>query len=355
MRDVGRIDFRIGEDGRIYFLEVNALPSLEPGAGLFAAAAREGLDYGETLHAIVESAASAGRALVVKPGGRASARPGRSAAHRVHLQHQAGRHQGRQRRRGRVRLARDHRRDPRAPWRATGTRSCCSRPTASCPRALMQTPGRPGVQHRRGRRRAQPRGRRCRRCASCSASPTPASDCRHAGDRARQGAGQAGPAAARDPDRRVPGDGDRARAAVVDAEVPAHRQAERRGLVEGGQRVRRRWSTTRRRCAPWSRELIDKLPPAGAGRGVHPRARVHRRPARRPPPARAAADGDPVQGQVERAAGLRLRGQAGVGEARLLPVPGAADADRAQGDRASRAARPSRRSTAATSRASTCA
>ena len=67
MRDLGRIDFRVGEDGRIYLLEVNALPSLEPGASLFAAAAREGLDYGETLHAIVESAARA-------PGAGASSR-----------------------------------------------------------------------------------------------------------------------------------------------------------------------------------------------------------------------------------------------------------------------------------------
>ncbi|HVZ89851.1 MAG TPA: ATP-grasp domain-containing protein [Polyangia bacterium] len=69
IRDVGRIDFRIGEDGRIYLLEVNALPSLEPGASLFAAAAREGIDYGETLHAIVESAARR-QGLVVKPGAR---------------------------------------------------------------------------------------------------------------------------------------------------------------------------------------------------------------------------------------------------------------------------------------------
>src|SRR5689334_6173314 len=69
IRDVGRIDFRIGEDGRIYLLEVNALPSLEPGASLFAAAAREGLDYGESLHAIVESAAKR-QGLVVKPGAR---------------------------------------------------------------------------------------------------------------------------------------------------------------------------------------------------------------------------------------------------------------------------------------------
>jgi D-alanine-D-alanine ligase len=69
IRDIGRIDFRIGEDGRIYLLEVNALPSLEPGASLFAATAREGLDYAETLHAIVESAARRQR-LVVKPGAR---------------------------------------------------------------------------------------------------------------------------------------------------------------------------------------------------------------------------------------------------------------------------------------------
>ena len=57
LRDLGRIDFRIGEDGRIYLLEVNALPSLERGASTFAAAAREGLDYEGALSAIVASAA----------------------------------------------------------------------------------------------------------------------------------------------------------------------------------------------------------------------------------------------------------------------------------------------------------
>jgi D-alanine-D-alanine ligase len=57
LRDVGRLDFRMGEDGRIYFLEVNALPSLEPGAGLFAATKREGLPYEGTISAIVQSAA----------------------------------------------------------------------------------------------------------------------------------------------------------------------------------------------------------------------------------------------------------------------------------------------------------
>ena len=42
MRDVGRIDFRLGEDGRIYFLEVNALPSLEPGASIVRGVAARG-------------------------------------------------------------------------------------------------------------------------------------------------------------------------------------------------------------------------------------------------------------------------------------------------------------------------
>jgi D-alanine-D-alanine ligase len=57
IRDLARIDFRIGEDGRIYLLEVNALPSLEPGSSTFSASSREGLDYNATLSAVVTSAA----------------------------------------------------------------------------------------------------------------------------------------------------------------------------------------------------------------------------------------------------------------------------------------------------------
>ena len=57
VRDLGRVDFRLGDDGRIYLLEVNALPSLEPGSSTFAAAAREGLDYQAALGAVVASAA----------------------------------------------------------------------------------------------------------------------------------------------------------------------------------------------------------------------------------------------------------------------------------------------------------
>jgi D-alanine-D-alanine ligase len=69
IRDLGRVDFRLGEDGRIYLLEVNALPSLEKGASHYAAAARVGLDAAEVLQSIVESAARR-QGLVVKPGAR---------------------------------------------------------------------------------------------------------------------------------------------------------------------------------------------------------------------------------------------------------------------------------------------
>ncbi|MEO8211742.1 MAG: ATP-grasp domain-containing protein [Myxococcales bacterium] len=69
IRDVGRVDFRVAEDGRLYLLEVNAVPSLARGASSFAAAAREGLDYADTLQAIVQSAARR-QGLIVKTGNR---------------------------------------------------------------------------------------------------------------------------------------------------------------------------------------------------------------------------------------------------------------------------------------------
>ena len=119
IRDLGRIDFRVGEDGRLYLLEVNALPSLERGrqpvrrggargAGLRRDAARDRRERG--------AAAGAGG-----EAGRAPPAARRSAAHRLHVQRQARRSEGGQRRRGRVRRARDHRRDPRGAGRATAT------------------------------------------------------------------------------------------------------------------------------------------------------------------------------------------------------------------------------------------
>lgn len=55
-RDFARIDFRLGKDGRLYFIEINALPSLEPGAGIYAAAERYKLNFEQTLESIVQSA-----------------------------------------------------------------------------------------------------------------------------------------------------------------------------------------------------------------------------------------------------------------------------------------------------------
>ena len=103
------------------------------------------------------------------------------------------------------------------------------------------------------------------------------------------------------------------------------------------------------------RELHREVPAAGAGRGLHRRPRVHGRAARRQAAARAAADGDRVPGQGQPAAGLRLPDQAGVGETRLLRVPGQADPGRAARASSGWRARPSSRSTAATWPASTCA
>src|SRR5207302_1947113 len=56
-RDLGRIDFRVADDGQVYFIEINALPSLEPGAGIYAAAALEGLHTDAVLAKVIESAA----------------------------------------------------------------------------------------------------------------------------------------------------------------------------------------------------------------------------------------------------------------------------------------------------------
>jgi D-alanine-D-alanine ligase len=56
IRDVGRADFRLAEDGTLWFLEVNPLPSLEEGAGIYAAAALAGLDADGVIGAILDSA-----------------------------------------------------------------------------------------------------------------------------------------------------------------------------------------------------------------------------------------------------------------------------------------------------------
>jgi D-alanine-D-alanine ligase len=59
VRDLGRIDWRVDDDGKITFLEINALPSLEPGAGIYLSAALAGLGTtAQVLDAVINSAAA---------------------------------------------------------------------------------------------------------------------------------------------------------------------------------------------------------------------------------------------------------------------------------------------------------
>ncbi|HVI02826.1 MAG TPA: D-alanine--D-alanine ligase [Enhygromyxa sp.] len=59
LRDFGRCDFRLDEDGEIHFLEVNALPSLEPGSSLWASAAAVGSKHPTDVLAAILASASA--------------------------------------------------------------------------------------------------------------------------------------------------------------------------------------------------------------------------------------------------------------------------------------------------------
>jgi D-alanine-D-alanine ligase len=57
LRDVARLDYRVTQEGRIYLLEVNALPALAQNSSLFAATAQVGLTYQTTIAAILNAAA----------------------------------------------------------------------------------------------------------------------------------------------------------------------------------------------------------------------------------------------------------------------------------------------------------
>jgi len=54
--DFARADFRITPEGEVYFLELNALPSMQPGAGMFEASKLLGLDYNQTILKMLEAA-----------------------------------------------------------------------------------------------------------------------------------------------------------------------------------------------------------------------------------------------------------------------------------------------------------
>ena len=197
----------------------------------------------------------------------------------------------------------------------------------------MQTPSRPGLQHRRGRRGPQPRGAGAGavRAARHPVHRLGLGDARRSRSTRRCRKKRA--AAARHPHAEVPADGDRARAAVVEAEVPADREAERGGLVEGHQRVGVVVDDEEELRAV-VRELIERYRQPAlveeyiAGREFTVGLLGDRRPRVLPPMEIMFKD------KSNAAPGLRLPGQAGVGEARLLRVPGQADAGRAEGDRA---------------------
>ena len=55
-KDLGRLDFRLSDAGVAYFLEINALPSLEPGAGIYVAAELEGLHFDGVISSVIKSA-----------------------------------------------------------------------------------------------------------------------------------------------------------------------------------------------------------------------------------------------------------------------------------------------------------
>ena len=57
IRNVGRVDFRVRDDGTVFFLEANATPSLESGSSIFVAAEQLGLDYVGAIKHIVDQAA----------------------------------------------------------------------------------------------------------------------------------------------------------------------------------------------------------------------------------------------------------------------------------------------------------
>ena len=56
VNDMSRADFRITPSGEVFFIEINPLPSLQPGAGVFAATRLLGLSYQDTINAIVNAA-----------------------------------------------------------------------------------------------------------------------------------------------------------------------------------------------------------------------------------------------------------------------------------------------------------
>lgn len=86
IRDVARLDFRVDERGEPHFIEVNALPSFEPGASLYVSAAASGLaEPAQVLATIVGSAWIRHRGSAPTSPSRRPRRPSRRRRVRVGL------------------------------------------------------------------------------------------------------------------------------------------------------------------------------------------------------------------------------------------------------------------------------
>lgn len=65
--DFGRIDVRLREDGRAYFIEMNPLPSLHPNGSLITASRALGMEFKDVLRLIIRSAAKRYRIPLRRP------------------------------------------------------------------------------------------------------------------------------------------------------------------------------------------------------------------------------------------------------------------------------------------------
>lgn len=74
LRDVAAIDFRVGDDGEVYFLSATAIPSFDPSGALFAATRAVGVDYDATVLAVLRSAAARHGLLTLVDGAKARPR-----------------------------------------------------------------------------------------------------------------------------------------------------------------------------------------------------------------------------------------------------------------------------------------
>lgn len=94
LKDVARLDYRINEEGRIYLLEANALPSLASESSIFAATSQHGMSYEATVAAILNSAAIRGNVATAIELGMRSKRRGRHRPIRVGFTYNVKREHG---------------------------------------------------------------------------------------------------------------------------------------------------------------------------------------------------------------------------------------------------------------------